>query len=194
MGIKQQKVNQFEDTSSAFVRMRLNKVFEIRYLENFKMRQLYLSALHNASQNQNKDSKEKGKEMMPIRKRMKSGVSDSISRKLKMSARNSKRRRKDTGDNTVDNLNDKIDLDSIIDYEKEERESTNKDLKKTAKNIDTIFLSSFSEINEKNMKSFLWQNFSIYTRKPGLDLSPFIILSLALFTIYGAVFINQLGG
>ena len=38
MGIKQQKVNQFEDTSSAFVRMRLNKVFEIRYLEAFKMR------------------------------------------------------------------------------------------------------------------------------------------------------------
>lgn len=49
MGIKQQKVNQFEDTSSAFVRMTLNRVFEIRYLESFKIRQLYLSALHNAS-------------------------------------------------------------------------------------------------------------------------------------------------
>lgn len=44
------KLNQFEDTSSAFVRMRLNKVFEIRYLEDFKMRQLYLRALHSSTQ------------------------------------------------------------------------------------------------------------------------------------------------
>jgi hypothetical protein len=87
---------------------------------------------------------------------MRSGVSESISRKMRQSGRASKRRRKETKDNTVDSLNDKIDLDSIINYEKEEREATNKDLKKTAKNIDTIFLSSFKEINEKNMKSFLW--------------------------------------
>lgn len=38
MGIKKKKVTEFEDTSSAFIRMRLNKVFEIRYLEKFKMR------------------------------------------------------------------------------------------------------------------------------------------------------------
>jgi len=38
MGIKKKKVTEFEDTSSAFIRMRLNKVFEIRYLEEFKMR------------------------------------------------------------------------------------------------------------------------------------------------------------
>ena len=91
-------------------------------------------------------------------------------------------------------MDDKIDLPAILDYERDERENTNKDLKKTAKNIDSIFLNSFSEINEKNMNSFLWQNFSIYTRKPGVDLSPFIILSLAIFTVYGMFVINSLNG
>lgn len=55
MGIKKKKVTEFEDTSSAFIRMRLNKVFEIRYLEKFKMRQLYLSALHNTQDDLKKD-------------------------------------------------------------------------------------------------------------------------------------------
>lgn len=93
-----------------------------------------------------------------------------------------------------DKLNDKINLDSIIDYEKEQRETIHKKIESTAKENDKIFLASFKEINEKNMKSFLWQNFSIYNRKPGVDLSPFIILSLGFFTIYGAFTINQLNG
>lgn len=85
-------------------------------------------------------------------------------------------------------------MNLIIEHEKEERIAINKDLKKTAKNIDTIFLSSFNEINEKNMQSFMWQNFSIYARKPGKDLSPLIVGTLAIFTIYSAIVAHTLNG
>ena len=176
--------------------MNLNKVFQTRIMAGFKMRQLYLTALHQACLNQNKgevNSSNDSGEPNLIRKRLKSGISDNVTRALRLSARNSRRKKK-MKEERVDDLNDKIDLEAIITYEQEEKTQIHKSLKKILKKVDSIFLNSFKEINEKNMKSFLWQNFSIYARKPGLDLSPFIIISLAIFTFYGAFFINQLMG
>jgi hypothetical protein len=91
-------------------------------------------------------------------------------------------------------MDEKIDLNLIIEHEKEERKAKNTSLKKTIKSIDNIFLTSLSQIDDKNMQSFMWQNFSIYSRKPGKDLSPLIVGTLALFTVYSAAVSHTLNG
>lgn len=204
MGLKEKKVSQFEDTSTAFVRMRLNKIFEIRYQQNFQMHELYLKALYQASQNLALmlSSGKAGKLSNGVsgRKRL---LDPSFSQIMR-----SKKRRggvrsllaptmippHDKEKELDEKLNDEIDFNGIIQMEKAERDELFKDFRKTYRDIDSIFLKSFSRITEKRKKSFFWQNFSIYNRKPGKDLSPLLNLSLLIWTVYTTFFINTMQG
>ena len=188
MGIKvanEEKLKNSEDTSTAYIRMILNKVFNIREQLNFRKRELYLTALFNSVSSDGPIAAEKPKmvrrlalPMNPERMRIvnpKMNVPPALVR-------------------VTETDGEKINLRGVIQYERDLRNKTFRKFMKTAKQIDSIFMRSFSYFNTKNLKSFRWSVFSIYSRKPGVDLSIIINGVLLVFLAYNLIFISTILG
>ena len=54
----------------------------------------------------------------------------------------------------------------------------------TTEIYEHVFLKSFSKFTYENISSFSWQVFSVYTRKPGIDMSIPIVCSQVILLIY----------
>ena len=209
MGLKHEKVTENEDTSTAFVRMIMNKVFEVRYMENFKMKELYLKALNKCAEQRQSN------EFFGLQNKAQDGRRNSRAKDTFVPQsgllRRMRRRRQDIlgmqAQKTRDLLNikqikpkvpdeaeEEITVEEMIKYEKELRYKSLRSLDDIKKLIQKMFLDSFQNINQKNKKSFFWQNFSIYSRKPGIDLSIYLNLSIFLWMTFTAIFINNLRG
>ena len=185
MGIKvanEEKLKNSEDTSTAYIRMILNKVFNIREQLNFRKRELYLTALFNSVSSDGPIAAEKPKMVRRLALPMNPNASKKIRPKKKADVL------------TTETDGEKINLRGIIQYERDIRTKTFRKFMKTAKQIDSIFMRSFTYFNTKNLKSFRWSVFSIYSRKPGVDLSIIINGVLLVFLVYSLLFISTILG
>jgi len=186
IGLKEHKPSSIEDTSSAYVRMRLNKIFELNDRSEFRTYELYLRALYNAVTEEEPLSKENH-----TFERRTAIIKDSSSKLKRLPTMNEKL---DSQKSSHANDSDKINLNDVIAYQKEIQLKKYKEFHSAALKVDVIFMRSFSMFNKKNMSSFRWQNFSVYSRKPGIDLSILINAVLLGLLFYCLSFANEIVG
>lgn len=183
IGLKDKRFTEIEDTSTAYVRMRLNNVFKLRETGDRKKKELYLSSLHSEVSNEGSSLMKKNNTQLSTKRR---------------NALSSRRRMKNT--HIQNDLNksqlkekystDQINLNEILKYENRQKDKQFREFTKASKQVDYIFMRSFSMFNSKNKKSFRWSHFSIYLRKPGMDLSIIINSILMIFLAYNIFFIS----
>lgn len=209
-GMKHVRLSDKEDTSSAFVRMKLNRLFERRLKENLQTKVLYLKALFGKVQEMVKKfeailappdsddeksqpgstegSPNKGK---PHSKTVSPEIPELISptspskQKIWLKSKIPKAREEGPPQAAPpkniasDLLQD--DIDRLIEEEENnQKKHMNDILVKTLPHVERKFLEGFIMFTPENKSRFAWQIFSVYTRKPGLDLSIPIVVSQVL--------------
>lgn len=140
LGMKKKKMIEYEDTNESFIRMKINKIFEIRESEKFNFYVKYLYALFEGT----KLGTEQGTTLTKDKKRQSKKILSNISKPIE-------------GDK------DEINIEEVIEYEKDRNNTKTDSLNKTVKVIEqNIFIKSFGKVTEENKKSFTWQLFTVY--------------------------------
>jgi hypothetical protein len=140
LGMKKKKMIEYEDTNESFIRMKINKNFEIRENEKFKFYVSYLYALYEGTK---LDKSEEG---------------TTLSKDKKKSTKKNQSLIRGT-----EAEKDEIKIEEVIEYEKDRNNLKTDTLNKTIKVIENnIFVKSFGRVTEENRKSFLWQLFTVY--------------------------------
>jgi hypothetical protein len=143
IGFKKKKMIECEDSNESYIRMKINKIFELRESEKFKVYISYLKALFegtklgsttDATQTMSKDRKKSQKKAILVPKPSEEDKED-------------------------------IKIDEVIDYEHKRNMKKTEVLKDTIKEIEhNIFIKSFGKVTEENRKSFSWKLFTVYVR------------------------------
>lgn len=209
-GMKHVRLSDMEDTSSAFVRMKLNRIFERRLKENLQTKVLYLKALFGKVQEMVKKFEEilagpkadveksqpssgegtpsnRKHNAKPLSPKIPEPISPMSPTKQKIWLKSKIPKAIDEGPpqaappkNIASDLTQE-DIDRLIDEEENnQKKHMNDILVKTLPHVERKFLEGFIMFTPENKSRFAWQIFSVYTRKPGLDLSIPIVVSQVL--------------
>ena len=152
LGFKMKGMIDFEDTNTAYIRMKINKLFTLRENENFSTYKLKLLALYESIKDVDNEN---------------SGKKNIIKAQKKMVSSQSKKSVfgfiKAVGEKASEK--DEIDINEVIEYERSQNNKKTENLKETIKIIEkNIFIKSFGKFSEENKKSFRWQLFSVYVK------------------------------
>ena len=179
LGFKPKGMIDYEDTNTGYIRMKINQIFNLRDLETFGVYELYLQAMHKSILNYQDKEDKKSK---PKKKKVKRGE------KKKQGGQKSPLLKEDNSE--------QININEILDYEKRRMvDNSAVELQETIYKIEkNIFIKSFGKFDDENKKSFRWQLFTVYNRKPGIDLSPLSNFLWIVILIYGMAFIDQMTG
>jgi hypothetical protein len=140
LGMKKKKMIEYEDTNESFIRMKINKIFEIRESEKFNFYVKYLYALFEGT----KLGTDQGTSLTKEKKRQSKKVLSLLGKQAEADK-------------------DEIDIEEVIEYEKDRNNTKTDSLNKTIKVIEqNIFIKSFGKVTEENRKSFTWQLFTVY--------------------------------
>jgi hypothetical protein len=150
LGFKIKGMIDFEDTNTAYIRMKINKLFSLRENENFSTYKLKLLALYESIKDVDNENASK-KSIIKAQKKMASSQSKkSVFGFIKA-----------VGEKASEK--DDIDINEVIEYERSQNNKKTENLKETIKIIEkNIFIKSFGKFSEENKKSFRWQLFSVY--------------------------------
>lgn len=150
LGFKIKGMIDFEDTNTAYIRMKINKLFSLRENENFSTYKLKLLALYESIKDVDNENMGK-KNIIKAQKKMASSQSKkSVFGFIKA-----------VGEKASEK--DDIDINEVIEYERSQNNKKTENLKETIKIIEkNIFIKSFGKFSEENKKSFRWQLFSVY--------------------------------
>ena len=147
LGFKRKKIIDCEDTNIAYIRMKINKVFNLREGEEFRTYKLYLRALYESIKDINNESANRKKVIKNQNQRRSPSLSPAKTGRTR----------------GVVEERDEIDIEEVIAYEKAQYAKKSEQLKETIKIIEkNIFIKSFGKFSEENTKSFRWQLFSVF--------------------------------
>jgi hypothetical protein len=142
LGLKKKKMIEFEDTNESFIRMKINKIFEIRDSEKFNFYVKYLYALFEGTKLDN---------------------SEQLATLSKDKKRTNKKSAGTQAAKIAEADKDEIKIEEVVEYEKDRNNSKTDSLNKTIKVIEqNIFVKSFGKVSEENRKSFTWSLFTVY--------------------------------
>lgn len=154
LGFKGKKMIDYEDTNTAYIRMKVNKIFSKRDEEQFKIDKLYYKALYESI-----TEAEQAVEKMR-------NVINYDNRKAMSNSGKSKSSSKRSGED-IPKLRETeptdINLPEVLSYIEEENQKKLSAFKETIDKIEkNIFIKHFGKFSESDTKSFLWQLFTVY--------------------------------
>jgi hypothetical protein len=145
LGFKVKHMIDFEDTNMAYIRMKINKVFNMREKDRFKTYELYLTALYESIKNVE-------------------GMEDKRSKMIRSTNRKNPVNL-NLASSELEVEKDEISITDVIAYEEEQNNKKLNLFMATIKKIERyIFIKSFGKFSEENKKSFRWNIFNVYVR------------------------------
>lgn len=146
LGFKIKHMIDFEDTNMAYIRMKINKVFNMREKDRFKTYELYLTALYESIKNVE-------------------GLEDKRTKLIRTGNRKNSVNLNLASNDRQDEEKDEISITDVIAYEEEQNNKKLTLFMATIKKIERyIFIKSFGKFSEENKKSFRWNIFTVYVR------------------------------
>jgi hypothetical protein len=146
LGFKIKHMIDFEDTNMAYIRMKINKVFNMREKDRFKTYELYLTALYESIKNVE-------------------GLEDKRTKLIRTGNRKNSVNLNLASNDRQEEEKDEISITDVIAYEEEQNNKKLNLFMATIKKIERyIFIKSFGKFSEENKKSFRWNIFTVYVR------------------------------
>jgi hypothetical protein len=154
LGFKGKKMIDYEDTNTAYIRMKVNKIFSKRDDEQFKIDKLYYKALHESIT-----------ESEQAVERMRNVINYDNRKAASSKSRSSNKRNHDDIPKLRDTEPTDINLPEVLSYLEEENQKKLSSFKETIDKIEkNIFIKHFGKFSDSDTKSFLWQLFTVYVR------------------------------
>ena len=150
LGYKPKGIIDFEDTNTAYIRMKINKIFALRENEYFGTYKLKLEALYKSIKEIDNEVVNKKNIIKSQKKQVVNQTKKNIFSFFKATAAKISER-------------DEIDITEVIEFERSQNNKKTEILEETIKIIEkTIFIKGFGNFSEENKKSFRWKLFSVY--------------------------------